>query len=66
MLSMSRSDLRSLKDIFVAKIHKNLSNIHKGMALCAKWHSQVVKGYWVIFYSKAVACVMFYVTLERL
>ena len=34
---------------FEANIHKNLSNIHKVMMLCAKWHSQGVKGYWVMF-----------------
>ena len=34
---MSRSDHRSLKD--------NCVKIHKVMMLCAKWHSQGVKGY---------------------
>ena len=30
---------RSSQTIFVAKIHRNPSNIHKVMTLCAKWHS---------------------------
>ena len=33
------------KAIFMGKIRRNLSNIHKIMTFCAKWHSQGVKGF---------------------
>ena len=37
------------KTIFVTKIHRNWSNIHKVMTLCASWHSKGGKGLMVVF-----------------
>ena len=39
---LSRSS--QLKTIFVAKIHRNPSDILKVMTLCVNWHSWRVKG----------------------
>ena len=40
MTSILLADLH--KTIFVAKIHRNPSNVHKVMMLCSNWHSWAV------------------------